>query len=160
METSIRIGDIVKVIKSVSNTDGAVRKRNIINANKDVLGLFKVLTYSLGMIKPGYRLSDIDRPIFYIAPPKIYDKWDDLMCYYLRHPDGGDDNILVTYFFLRQQPKQEREMWHDVLSKRYEMGSETYIKHQFYEEEEFDESSYIRFRDKIELRNADETLGS
>ena len=151
MEASLRIKDILNVIKSLSNTTGAVRKKNILNANKDMPGLFKVLAYSLGMIKPGYKLSDIDRPIFYVAPPKIYSEWDDLMCYYLRHPTGGDDNILVTYFFLRQQSKQERGMWHDVLSKRYEIGDKIYIKHQFYEEEKFEnESSYIRFRHKIQ----------
>lgn len=148
MEASVRIEDILKVIKSVSLADGAVRKKNIIKANEGMSGLFNVLAYSLGMISPGYNLKDIDRPIFYIAPPKKYKDWDDLMQYYLRHPKGGDDNILVTYFFLREQPKNERKAWHDVLAKSHEMGNETYLKHQFYEEEKFDESSYIRFRNK------------
>ena len=153
METSICIKDITDVINAVSNTDGAVRKKNIIKANSGMPGLLNILAYSLGMIEPGYKLSEIDRPIFYVAPPKRYDKWDDLMCYYLRHPTGGDDNILVTYFFLREQPKQELSLWHYILSKQYRIGSEIYLKHQFYEEEKFDESSYIRFADRVRCSN-------
>lgn len=150
METSVRIDDIINVIKSAANADGAVRKKNILKANESMPGLMSVLAYLLGMINPGYKLTDIDRPIFYIAPPKKYKDWDDLMQYYLRHPKGGDDNILVTYFFLREQPKNEREAWHSVLAKSLKMGNETYLKHAFYEEEKFDESSYIRFRHKIQ----------
>lgn len=155
METSIRISEIAKIVKSVSGADGAIRKRNIIRINSKVDGLFEVLAYSLGMIDPGFKVSDIDRPVFCIAPPRIYKDWDDLMRYYLRHPGGEDDNIVVTHYFLRQQKIEEREDWHYILAKQYRVGNELYLIHQFYDEEAFDESSYIRFRHNRKDGNTD-----
>lgn len=153
METSVRINEITQVIVSVSNTEGAVRKRNILSANIEMPGLMSKVAYLLGMIPPGFKESLIVKPLFYVAEPKIMESWDDLMIWFLRHPKGGEDNILAAQAYLRRKHRDERKQWEDILAKKYRLGSEQYLKHYFYEEERFSESTYIRFRNKNEVRN-------
>ena len=160
METSVRINEITQVIVSVANTEGAVRKRNILSANVEMPGLMSKVAYLLGMIPPGFKENLIVKPLFYVAEPRLMESWDDLMIWFLRHPKGGEDNILIAQRYLRSKHRYERKQWEDILAKKYRLGNELYLIHYFFEEEKFNESTYLRYREQVQARNRSEITGS
>lgn len=140
-------------MRSVAGAEGGVRKKNILLANKEMPGLPSITAYLLGLITPGFRTDKIVNPVFYIAKPRVQSSWDDLMNYFIRHPKGGEDNMLAAQLFIRDQPRKDRQMWEDILAKRYKLSWEQYLRHHLFNEEETNESTYFRFRNRDETQN-------
>lgn len=125
METNIHI--IMNVLYAIRRSSDKATKKNIILANINDETIVSIIKYELGDPPLGFPEKEVLKPVFYIAePPHIY-SWLELMEYISSH-NNLDDRRATVRKFIRLKPKEERQLWSDILSKSISLGDKRYLR--------------------------------